>query len=248
MEIYLVRHGQSENNALMEDPERRVEDPSLTKAGFQQAHLVAQFLTDHPNLEEMVRHQLETEERQQGEFNPQVTHIYCSPMRRALQTAQPIGKHFKLDPAVCVDIHEIGGIFLEKEGVVTGLPGMTRDEILSEFPNYHLPDAITETGWWPAEKGREDVADTLARCIRVAMELRRRAQAEPTQDDKIILVAHGMFIDGLIKAFLHNIPTDRYFHWHYNTGVTRIDLIEDGVALVRYINRVTHLPPELVTS
>jgi hypothetical protein len=33
----------------------------------------------------------------------------------------------------------------------------------------------------------------------------------------------------------------------YNTAITRIDFVEHDRALLRYVNRVAHLPPEMVS-
>lgn len=247
MEVYIIRHGQSVNNALMEDQHLRVADPDLTPLGVQQAERVAKFLAEAPDLEQMVRHSIDSDERKAATRPQEITHLYCSPMRRALQTAQPIARALGLRVNVWVDIHEHGGIFLEEDGVVTGLGGMTRSQIAEEFPDYELPETITDAGWWGSASGMEDISGVYARAARVALDLRARAQSPKTRGDKVALVAHGMFIDALLKAFLNNLPSNRYFHWHYNTAVSRVDLIEDGVVLVRYVNRVDHLPPDLVT-
>lgn len=246
MEIYIIRHAQSENNALMEDQHLRVQDPSLTPTGFKQADCLSDFLVDATNLEELVRHKVDAPERETP-FRHTFTHLYCSPMLRALQTTQPVAAKLGMTPEVWIDIHEHGGIFLEKDGVATGFGGMTRSQILADFPDYVLPEAITEDGWWNPLNGMEHISQLYARATRVAGRLRARAQSPETKDDKVALVVHGMFIDALIKAFTHNLPSDRYFHWHYNTAITRLDLIEDGVVILRYANRVTHLPAELVT-
>ena len=42
MELYIIRHGQSTNNALGEDITNRVMDAPLTDLGHQQAQLVGQ--------------------------------------------------------------------------------------------------------------------------------------------------------------------------------------------------------------
>jgi 2,3-bisphosphoglycerate-dependent phosphoglycerate mutase len=244
MQVYLIRHAQSLNNALMEDQFKRVADPPLTEIGLQQAEHVAQFLKNTTCLEEIVRHPA------QGRDNSTpytITHLFCSPMYRTLQTAFPIARELDLTPVVWPDLHEQGGMFLQKDGVVEGKPGMTRSEILAQFPNYVLPETVTEDGWYDVQKGMEHFSDTMARSIRVVTELRRRAQMDEFKEAKVALVGHGAAIDAIIKALIHNLPTDRYFYWHYNTAITMLEIVEDGVVMIRYINRVTHLPPELIT-
>lgn len=246
MELYIIRHGQSYNNSVMETPEKRVQDPDLTETGVKQAAHLARFLSEETDREQIVRHAADAPQRHDPHYHD-ITHLYCSPMRRAMQTAQPIAQALDLTPEVWVDIHEHGGIWLLIDGVEHGYAGMTRSQIEAEFPGYVLPDEITETGWYNAALKQEHYTLAAARAMRVAHNLRQRATSEGSKDDKIAIVAHGTLIDLLLKALLHRLPGDTFFHWHYNTGVTRLDFLDDGRMLVRYINRVTHLPPQLVT-
>lgn len=247
MEITIIRHAQSSNNALMEDQHLRVKDPLLTPLGVQQAQRVADWLAQADNLEDMMLLGVDSDERLNNTFRHHITHLYCSPMIRALQTAQPIGQRLGLQPEVWIDIHEHGGIFLKQDGSVQGFGGMTRAEMAAQFPDARLPDAITEQGWWDPARGLEDLSDMHARAIRTARALRLRAATPAGRQDSIALVSHGMFIDSLLKALLHTLPSDRFFFWHYNTALTRLDINDDDSVSVRYSNRVTHLPPEMVT-
>lgn len=246
MDLYIIRHGQSTNNALMEDFARRVKDPELTEIGQQQAEHVARFLAEAVNLETLVRHPVDSPERETHHPHT-LTHLYTSPMLRALQTSAPIARALGIKPEVWIDIHEIGGIWLEREGLVTGYSGMTRSEILATFPDYALPETITNAGWYDARLKREHVTLCQARAMRVAWALRERANAEDTHDDRIAIVTHAAFTDHLLKALTGRLPGIEYAHWVYNTSITAIQFVREGRMIVRYINRVDHLPPELVT-
>ena len=72
MEFYLIRHGQSVNNA---SPDALVPDPALTNLGREQANHVGNAL------------------KAKG-----ILRLYCSPMLRALQTAEIIGRVLELPP------------------------------------------------------------------------------------------------------------------------------------------------------
>jgi len=235
MELYILRHGQSTNNALTNREDRGC-DPPLTDLGRRQAELLARHLATETQ-------RVSPRTRGYREHGYGITHLYCSPMWRALQTAQPIGKALGLAPEVWIDIHEWGGIYLdhgEPEGIV-GYPGKTRSKILEEFPDYVLPPGITEEGWW--NQGREDEAGCIARAVRVAGALRERSQ----NCERIALVTHAGFSGLLMKAlFNHLLGPDIWYH-HYNTAIARIDLVSDEPLHVRYLNRVDHLPPEMVT-
>ena len=246
MRLYLVRHGQSYNNELYERTKAsagRMIDPHLTDIGVQQAQLVARHLATQEDMPSLSAEPFG------------ITHIYCSAMLRALQTAQPISDTLGLTPEVWVDVHESGGMFelqTDDNGreVAIGAPGLTRQEIVKQFANFVVPDAITDEGWWNSARGMETIPDFLARAVRVALRLRARADTE----DRIVIVAHGGFIDALLKALLNQIPThpNDLFYMHYNTSITRIDFHGDGgyrddAFRVHYINRVDHLPQELRT-
>lgn len=238
MRLYLIRHAELTNNKLATsggDWRTRSHDPSLTELGFKQAALLADHLAqaaDHPA-------------HLGGGYD--FTHLYCSPMLRTLQTAQPVAKVLGMNPEVWVDIHEVGGIFLEKEaGVVEGFPGLTRTEITAQFEGYVLPDEITEDGWWNVEQGRETAAQFLSRALRVTLSLKERTHNEET----IALIVHGAFIDAVLKAFLNQLPShpEQLFYGHYNTGITRIDFNErngrDHMS-IHYMNRVDHIPTDM---
>ena len=78
-----------------------------------------------------------------------------------------------------LDIHDHGGIFLNNgpEQGITGYPGKTRPEILEQFPDYILPDEVTDEGWWKPEWGKEDWPASHARAVPVGDRLQLVAVA-----------------------------------------------------------------------
>jgi broad specificity phosphatase PhoE len=241
MELYIIRHGQSTNNVLTNQNDR-VCDPPLTELGQRQAEVVAQHLAtaDHPELS--VWKSPENVDHPGGGYG--ITKLFCSPMWRTLQTAQPIGKALGLDPEVWIDLHEHGGIYLDhgEAGGRVGYPGKTRQEILVDFPNYLLPEKITNAGWWNQDYEEEPACH--GRAIKVGNQLRQWADS----DERIGLVSHGGFIDALLKALFSQLPGHHLFYSHYNTAITRIDFLDNGQLILRYLNRVHHLPPALVSG
>lgn len=233
MDLFIVRHGQSLNNAL-EDIKDRVEDPPLTEAGEKQADRVAEYLAEG-------RHLLVTE-RSGG--RRLLDHIYCSPMLRTLQTAQPIGRALNMPPEVWVDIHEWGGIFLDHgdERGIVGYPGMSRSDIEERFGGYVIPATIGEEGWWDPSRGQEQSSAAQGRAIGVAEALWERV----AEESRIALVAHGGFIDSLLKALLHLLPSQHVGLPHHNTAITHLNFTE-GRLQMKYMDRTEHLPDELVT-
>jgi broad specificity phosphatase PhoE len=168
-------------------------------------------------------------------------------MWRALQTAAPLKRALGLAPQVWSDIHEQGGIFLDHgdgRGPI-GYPGKTRREIQSAFPDYVLPADITAKGWW--NRDYEGWTTCHQRAVKVAQELHRWAESDEHRDEIIAIVSHGGFIDALLKALFNQLSEGQLFYYHYNTAISCIDFRPDGRLDVRYLNRLDHLPPELIT-
>lgn len=244
MELYIIRHGQSANNALPDDT-GRVHDPALTALGQRQAEALADHLLQGINPDPVITspHTGQTQPNRRSGYG--ISHLYTSAMYRSLQTSAPIARALGLAPQVWVDIHENGGIYLDHEerGRV-GYPGKTRAEILSEFAGYVLPAEITDLGWW--NKDYEELTACQIRAAKVARQLREWGFGQYA-GERVAMVTHGTFIDTLLKALLNQGDANGHYHWHYNTGVTRLDFVRQDFIVVRYINRIDHLPPDLIS-
>ena len=234
-QIYLIRHGQSSNNAIA-DQRQRTADPGLTHSGHAQAQRVARHLKEQADKTDL-------RDGRSGVVGHGIERLYCSAMLRTLQTAQPIGAALGLAPEVWLDVHESGGIWLDSQdgrGPI-GHAGVRRSELAARFPGFRVPDAVTESGWWnrPFERPEQMVA----RAARVADAIRSRlAQAE----GRSAIVSHGTFLNMLIAHLTAGGPVAGVFFSNHNTAISRLDFDDDRVML-RYLNRIDHLPPELVT-
>jgi 2,3-bisphosphoglycerate-dependent phosphoglycerate mutase len=244
MQLYIIRHAQSTNNAIGSDT-GRTHDPALTEIGLRQAELVADHLAHATPPEDRILAAFS-----QNGHTPTVgfgiTRLYCSPMRRTLQTVQPISAALGLAPEVWIDIHEHGGIYLDypDERGIVGFPGMTRAEIAAQFGHYVLPEAVTDAGWWNPTHGMESVEASVDRAGRVAASLHAQAASQ----ERVGIVTHGTFANHLIHAIFGQKTVRRLFYFHHNTAITRIDFYDDGSLALHYLNRINHLPLELVTA
>jgi len=242
-ELYLIRHGQSENNAHeverggnVRGPRHVSDDPALTPTGEAQAACVAEYL----------RHKTDKTDLRDGTdvgAGHGIQRLYCSGMLRALQTTQPIADSLGLEPQVWLDVHEEGGIWFDHEdgrGRV-GHAGLRRHEVEARFAGFLLPDAITEEGWW--NRPFETREQLVARSVRVAAVVRKRIAG---LGQRVAIVSHGTFLSLLVQQLLFGeyVPEIR-FSMH-NTGISRLDF-EDGSVMLRYSNRIDHLPRELIT-
>ena len=230
MDLFLIRHGESFNNAL-EDVSLRVADPELTDKGTAQIARVAEFIGAGLHLYPGER----------DDDRSSLDRLYCSAMIRANHTAQPIGRALGMAPEVWLDIHEIGGIYLDHGGDrgKIGYPGQTRGEIAARFSET-IADAVAEEGWW--NRDAETPAEAQGRAVAVAAALLARAEG----NTRIGLVTHGGFIGLLLKALGNQLPghSFSYEYVHDNTAITRIAITPRDI-VVEYVNRIEHLPDEL---
>jgi 2,3-bisphosphoglycerate-dependent phosphoglycerate mutase len=242
MQLYFIRHGQSENNrlwALTGSWDGRNDDPDLTTLGREQAAKLAQFLAQ-PGT---------TPVSPEAGYDPQnvggfaITHLYCSLMLRAVATGMVVARVLGLPLVAWEDVHEVGGInrFDVETGERTGEPGKDRRFFEEYFPDLVLPQSLGEEGWW--NRPFEQREQRPARARRFLDDLLDRHGGT---DHRVAVISHGGFHTVLLRTLL-NIPqeTDAWFALA-NTGITRVDFHDEGIAL-HYINRTDFLPREWIT-
>ena len=104
MHLYLIRHGQSTNNHLFITTgaeSGRAFDPELTDLGRRQAECLAEYMSVWKTSTDPLIHPL--------------THLYTSPMLRAVTTGLPSAQALGLPLVAWKDLHEGGGLFLLDE-------------------------------------------------------------------------------------------------------------------------------------
>lgn len=247
MELYYIRHGQSQNNAGWKNPEYQENpDPSLTELGIKQAHLLAEFLKEHQTITD-----------HKG-WNPQnrygfgLTHIYTSLMERAVTTAAPTAQALGIPFTAWKEIHEEGGIYSrEDKDNPFGLSGKPRSFFEKNFPGLKLPADLDESGWWnrplePTEERQQRADQFLADLIA------RHGDKEDQPVERIALVSHGGFFMHLMCAML-NLPWRQAAlgmkSWFLldNCSISRFDILKDEI-VISYLNRMDHLPDHLITG
>lgn len=248
MQLYFIRHGQSQNNAIWDEnayDATRVSDPTLTSKGIQQAELLAEFLAQgNPS-------------GQSGWMDPQnragfgLTHVYCSLMERAIQTGTIISDRLGIPLIAHKDMHEVGGIYLDRlvddQPMVTIEHGHTPAYLQEHYPRLKLATPIKENGWWLG--GREQRPRRISRARRVIEFLK---QQHGNTQDRVAVITHGAFFSYIFRVLFNldvDYPGDRglpYFIVHNNCGLTRMELDASNVTLY-YLNRTDFLPDDLIT-
>jgi 2,3-bisphosphoglycerate-dependent phosphoglycerate mutase len=246
MELYFIRHGQSQNNANWDNKDyQESPDPALTEIGHEQARLLAEFLKKNQTI---------TNDRVwniQNRYGFGLTHIYCSMMERAVYTAAPIAQALDLPLMAWKEIHEEGGIFSrDVQSNNAGLPGRTRSFFTQNFPAMTLPEELDETGWWnrpfEADEERQPRADQV-----LADLIARHKDQEGQPIHRVAFVSHGGFFMRLICAML-KLPWRqaalgmRSWFILNNCSISRFDIHKEDLNLA-YLNRTDYLPEDLIT-
>lgn len=240
MELYFIRHAQSENNALAARNavnEVRTHDPELTAVGQQQAAHLAEFLAQqHPDAHT-------------APYDPQnrrgitLTHLYASLMVRAVNTGTVVARRLGLPLTAWADWHEEGGLFLEETpGSFVGRPGNGRSYFAEHYPDFALPETLTDAGWWT--QALEPVEDRPRRARRALAELLARHGGT---DDHVGIVSHGGFYTHLVAALMEVQPPYKLASLLNNASLSRLVLTPSGNYVV-YQNRCEYLPTDLVTT
>lgn len=151
MLLTLVRHGESMGQidaAYQGNP-----DPPLSPRGILQAQATGRHLADEG-----------------------ITQVICSPMQRAVATADAI--------AAACDVAQIQVWPEVREGWPGPQWGLTRAELQAQYPRAVFDDGVDESAW---RVGDVDLAAYWARC-EAAID---RIKTQFTPQDRVVLVAHG---------------------------------------------------------
>ncbi len=247
MQLYFIRHGQSQNNANWRNPAyQESPDPELTEIGLVQARRTADFLAKNQALNPSAG-----EDRQnRGGYG--LTRIYTSLMSRAANTAAPTARALGIPFSAWPEIHEEGGIFsrLDKNNKL-GLPGKPRSYFASEFPELALPEHFDDSGWWNRPFEEEDERQARADKF-LADLLARHGNRENQPEERVAIFSHGGFFMRLMCAML-KLPwrqgSNDLKSWFllHNCSISRFNFT-DGEIVICYLNRTDHLDDHLITG
>jgi broad specificity phosphatase PhoE len=186
--VYLARHGESDWNAA--NRFQGHSDRPLTELGRQQAEALADKLAAVAEL----------------------SAIYTSPLRRALDTAAVVGARTGLEPVPLGDLREVD---------VGAWAGLSRPEVEAQFP-------AAFRRWLDGGEGWEDGESYAAMSARVLRALLQAA--EEHRGEQILLVSHGGPIRAIQAAAAHmDVHSYRKLHRvEPNAQLSRVT-VTDGV-------------------
>lgn len=243
MQLYIIRHCQSKNNALWAkngSSDGRLADPPLTDIGHLQAEHLAQFVAGGSDGDDDLLNR----------YGIDLTHLYCSLMSRSIETGLYIARSLDLPLVAREDIHERGGIYLRdsQTNERNGLPGPNRDHFRLHFPAVTLPDSLGAEGWWNRPYEDQDAA-----LLRGQRFLDWLMATHGGTEDRVAMVTHAGFAQSLFGVLFGasristNLGKDREIWFKFNNGsITRLDF-EDEFIRLDYQNRVEFIPGHLLT-
>jgi 2,3-bisphosphoglycerate-dependent phosphoglycerate mutase len=194
--LFLIRHGESIFNR-----EGRVQgqsDVELSPLGLRQADAIAECLA-----------------------SVGIDAVYSSPLKRAMQTAEPVGARLGLGVQTDERLKELNaGVF----------QGLLWSEIEARFPK--------EVGLWRGEQpdsaipGGESRRDLMIRGAAVLKAIREQPYR------KVAVIAHGGILQSALKALLQ-IPAELNPFSLFNGSISR--LAWEGSIKVLTVNELDHL-------
>jgi len=169
--LYLIRHGETEGSH-----ERRYKgtlDVPLSELGQRQAEAIGMYMKERGYLPDT---------------------LYCSPLSRAIKSAELIGGYFNLAPKV------IEGL---KERDFGAWEGMSFDEIAEKWPEAFSSWAHDPLKFSPMDG--ESTLEVRDRVVPVVEELARTSDAE-----SMAIVAHGG-VNRVILCHYAGVPLENIF-------------------------------------
>lgn len=201
--LLIVRHGETEDN-IAGKLVGRSQTP-LTKKGIEQAQMLGRRLK-----------------------NEKIDAIYCSTLKRSIQTAEEIAKfhpELKIIQTAALDERAFGE-----------LDGLTDEQMLAKYPEYrdikvaHHPET--------APKGGESKNQMVARIAPLIAEVTKKYS-----DQTVLFVAHGGINVVIISWLLKQPLGESYKLKQNNVCINEIEISADGRADLKKINDTAHLEP-----
>ncbi|WP_316572397.1 histidine phosphatase family protein [Neobacillus sp. YIM B06451] len=195
MELLLIRHGKAETNGKIAGHK----DFPLSSEGIEESIRLAKQLLG---------------------FN--ITHLYSSPLSRALVTSTIIGDTLGINPIILEELKE------RNAGVFNGL---SKEEAMKKYPNQWQQSWSNPLSAPPEGESFQDVVKRIEKLISNLM--------EQTTDETIAFVSHSGCIN-IILLMLIGINKELFPLFKLDTAsVTSISINKGKTPFINYINRIS---------
>ena len=194
MELILVRHGLPVRREVVEGPA----DPELSVEGHDQSARLANYLATES-----------------------IDAIYSSPMKRAMQTADPLAAKTSLPISIVDDVAEY-------------------DRLSNEYIPIEELRAANDERWHKLVAGGwQSDSDTLDNFRnRVISSLEQLISQHASQ--RIVVTCHGGVINQYLAHIL-GIATERGFFYPQYTSIHRVVAAQNGLRSIVSLNEIAHL-------
>jgi probable phosphoglycerate mutase len=194
MELLLIRHALPVKRVL----EQGIADPELSEAGHAQAQHLAEYLAAE-----------------------RLDAIYASPLRRAMQTAEPVAAAQRLPITVVDDVAEW-------------------DRNSNEYVPVEELKAANDPRWQAMLRGEWTVHDESPEEFRGRIVAAIEALIDSHGGDRIAVVCHGGVINGYLSEILGLGVNQGFFYPNY-TSIHRVAAARSGERSVVTVNETSHL-------
>ncbi|MDI6802109.1 MAG: histidine phosphatase family protein [Thermodesulfovibrionales bacterium] len=236
--LYLVRHGDTEGSE-----EKRYKgsiDVPMSEEGIEQVRRTVAFISAEVrksgSAEVIEENNSLKNFRTSGlpDFRASaLTAVYCSPLSRALKSAEIIAEPFGLKPVVMSDLRERNfGIW----------EGMSFTEIKEQHPKEFEAWATNPLKYSPI-KGEStlEVRDRVVRALNMILENHKNNSPQPPlklrggSHENIAIVAHGG-VNRIMLCHILGIPLKNIFRVEQDTGAVNIIEFWDKYPVVKLLN------------
>jgi len=218
MQLYLIRHAESENNAR--PGHLRVEDPSITTIGKMQAGHLAEWT-----------------KTLSADF------LITSPFLRTIQTTQAVAGMNPMPVSVWHNVFERGGCYRGfGDDAREGGPGLGVTKIRELLPKATIDESIRDSGWWGRRRESDEDAVTRSKTV-----IQRLVSTFGSSGKHVVAIIHADFKRQLLLDMLEGIADARSFGPLRNTGITKVDF-DGRRWRLDWLNSVSHLPAKLITG
>lgn len=194
MELLLIRHALPVKRVL----EHGVADPELSEAGHAQAQHLAEYLAAE-----------------------RLDAIYASPLRRAVQTAEPVAATQQLPISIVDDVAEW-------------------DRNSNEYVPVEELKAANDPRWQAMLRGEWTVHDETPEEFRSRIVAAIEDLIAAHGGDRIAIVCHGGVINGYLSEILGLGVNQGFFYPNY-TSIHRVAAARSGERSIVTVNETTHL-------
>lgn len=222
--IYLVRHGETEGSEV-----KRYKgsiDVPLSENGIRQIRRTSVFIKEHLKDASPSRHLSYLKDINDSKVGDQkdsdkLKAVYCSPLGRALKSAEIIADTYGLTPIILPDL---------RERSFGAWENMTFSEIKEKYSDEFAAWASNPLQFSPV--GGETTLEVRDRVVRVLEEVIEGLSPTTTN---IAIVAHGG-VNRVMLCHVMGIPFENVFRIEQDFAAINIIEFRDGYPVVKLVN------------